>query len=115
MGRVVSYDLRLLPEGELDLDAARAALLAVEGMEEEGDELAWPRRSLVAQFLLVPEELDVGVVTTDGGEEVRAREFRELLEVLLGLAEKLDARLEDQQLGRDLTAADVNEAVSGFA
>ena len=112
----MSYDLRLVREGPLDVDAVRRALLSVDGVQAEGDELVWPREALVAQFLVVPAELDVGVVTTGGGnDECATREFRELLELLFDLADRLDARLEDEQLGRELTRADVDEAAAGFA
>lgn len=104
----MSYDLYLLGDGDLDLDAARAAL-------GDGDELVWDRATLSATFLLTPEEIDIGVVGDDAPAAERARDFTELLELVLELAGRLRARVHDPQLGRDLSHDDVPVAVAGFS
>jgi hypothetical protein len=108
----VSYDLRLLGDGPLDLDRARAALA---GAEQAGDELSWERDALTATFVLTPAEIGVGVSGEDAPREDRARDFEELLVTVVGLAERLGARVHDPQLGRDLGPADVPAAVAFFA
>ncbi len=83
---------------------------------------SWARDALVAQFLLATDgdgrllAIEGGVVTEDAPRELRAREFRELLEVLQKAARELDARLYDHQLGRFLVGDhDFEAAVAGFA
>jgi hypothetical protein len=106
----VSYDLRVRGDGELDLERARAALAA-----GEGDELDWARDALTATFLLTPSEIGVGVSGGDAPRAERARDFEELLAVVLDLARGLGARVDDPQLGRELGYGDVPDAVALFA
>ena len=108
----MSYDLRLLGDGELDLGVARAVLA---GAEDHGDELYWERDALSATFLLTPDEIGVGVTSDDAPRAERARDFEELLGVVLDLAQRVGARVHDPQLGRDLGRDDVLDAVGFFA
>jgi hypothetical protein len=106
----MSYDLRIVGDaGALDLAQARAVL------GDDGDEVLWLRDSLAATVVLTPAEIGVGVVPDAAPPEERARDFEELLRTLLALAERLNARLYDPQLGRELGADDVEVAVRGFA
>ncbi len=107
----MSYDLNLTGRGELDLELAYTALDA----DRDSDEVEWPRDALVAQFLLTPEEIDVGVVSDEAPQADRARDFEELLRFVLDLAHRLDADVYDPQLGRNLGLDDIAEAVRGFA
>ncbi len=108
----MSYDLRVLADGELDLDRARAVLA---GAEAAGDELYWDREALTATFLLTPAEIGVGVSGNDAPRADRARDFEALLAVVLELAAQTGARVEDPQLGRELGHGDVPDAVALFA
>lgn len=107
----MSYDLCLTADGELDLDLARSAF----GGDPDCDELLWLRDALSATVLLTADEIDVGIVGDDAPCAERARDFEELLRVVLDLAVRLGADLYDPQLGRDLEPADVPEVVRAFA
>jgi hypothetical protein len=107
----VSYDLAIVGTGELDLDLAAAAL----GGEPDEDELVWERDAVTATIVLTPEEIGIGVVGDDAPREQRAREFEELLRLLLDLADRLGAELHDEQFGRALGLEDVADAVRDFA
>ena len=107
----MSYDLSITGAGELDLDAARAVL----GVPAGEDELTWERDALSATVVLDPQEIGIGVVADDAPREQRAREFEALLALVLGLAARLEASVHDHQLGRELSGADISEAVQGFA
>lgn len=96
----MSYDLLILGDGELDV---------------EPDECEWIRGTVAATFVLTREEIGVGVVGDDAPAAERARDFGALLEVVMGMAERLGARVHDPQLGRDLTPADVPLAIRDFA
>jgi len=109
----VSYDLRLLGERPLDLGRARSALAGAH--EATGDELSWEREALTATFLLTPAEIGVGVSGNHAPRADRARDFEELLGVLLSVAGRIGARVHDPQLGRDLGPEDVPAAVAFFA
>ena len=106
----MSYDLRLIGDGTLDLDAARAALGGGDGVEVE-----WERDTLSATFVLAPREIGVGVVGDDAPPAERARDFAALLDVVMAVARRAGARVHDPQLGRELTPADVPAAVRDFA
>lgn len=107
----MSYDLNLTGDGELDLDLARSAF----GGDPDCDELLWLRDALSATVVLTADEIDVGIVGDDASQAERARDFEELLRVVLDLADRLGADVYDPQLGRNLRRADVPEAVRGFA
>lgn len=107
----MSYDLNLTGRGELDLALAYAALDA----DRDSDEVDWLRDALTAQFLLTPEEIDVGIVSDEAPQADRTRDFEELLRFVLNLAHRLDADVYDPQLGRNLCPDDIAEAVRGFA
>lgn len=107
----MSYDLNLVGDGELDLDVARKVL----GGDPDSDEAEWSREALQATILFTPEEIDIGIVTTDAAQAERARDFEELLRMVLDLADRLDATVFDPQFGRELGHDDVQEAVSDFA
>jgi hypothetical protein len=128
----MSYDLSIFdgpPDGledesllrPLDLDAAHELLRAVDGLEQEGDEVVWAREAIVAQGIFVTDHegrllaIDSGVVTEDEPAELRARELRELLDLFLTLADRLGARVYDHQFGRFVDRDDVDEIVAGFA
>jgi hypothetical protein len=105
----MSYDLRVSAPGGLDLGPLLAA-----GAEKAGGELVWARETLVAQFLPSGDALEVGVVGHEGSPAQRAREFRDLLELLLIVAGP-EGAVHDAQLGRDLSADDVGAAAAGFS
>jgi hypothetical protein len=106
----VSYDLRVTALRRLDLEPLLAA-----GADEAGGELVWTRETLVAQLLPGDRELEVGVVGHEAPVERRARDFREVLAVLLAIAERGGGVVHDPQLGRDLGPDDVDAAVQMFA
>jgi hypothetical protein len=108
----VSYDLRVRGDGELDLERARVVLA---GTEEAGDERHWQREALTATFLLTPDEIGIGVTGSDASRADRARDFEALLDLVLELAARTGARVEDPQLGRELGHGDVPDAVALFA
>lgn len=107
----MSYDLNLIGDGDLDLDLARAAF----DCDPDCDEVLWLRDALSATVLFTEEEIDVGIVSDDAPQADRARDFEELLRLVLDLANRLGADVHDPQLGRDLGPHDVPEAVRGFA
>jgi hypothetical protein len=108
----MSYDLRVRSDHELDLDRARTALA---GAETAGDELSWEREAVTATFLLTPSEIGIGVSGSDASRADRARDFEALLALVLALADQVGARVEDPQLGRELSRGDVPDAVALFA
>lgn len=108
----MSYDLRVVGDGDLDLALARTLLADA---EDGGDELLWSRGPVSAEFLLTRTEIDVGVTGDEAAAADRARAFESLLGRVLELAVRLGARVHDPQLGRDVTAEDVDAAVREFA
>ena len=104
------YDLRIAGEA-LDLDAARDAL----GLEPGADEVVWARGGLAATILVAAESVEVGVSGAEAPAEERARDLRELLGLLLDVAERAGGRLHDEQLGRVLDAGGAEAAVEGFS
>jgi hypothetical protein len=107
----MSYDLNVL--GPLD-EARAASLLAAAGAVGEGDELLLEHEGVAATFLIRGGEVGVGVTTlTDDDASARAG-FRRILDVVLGLAERLDARVYDPQVDRVLDPNDVEEALRAF-
>lgn len=113
----MSYDLNITGRGELDLDLAYVILGADPRLDADPnyDEVDWLRDALTAQFLLTPEEIDVGIVSDEAPQADRARDFEDLLRFVLDLAHRLDADVYDPQLGRNLGPDDIAEAVRGFA
>jgi hypothetical protein len=112
-GSDVSYDLNLTSDSDsdLDLDLARRVF----GGDPDCDEVNWLRDTLAATILLTPEEIDVGIAGDDAPQADRARDFAELLRVVLDLADQLGADVYDPQLGRQLALDDLPEAIRGFA
>jgi hypothetical protein len=94
----VSYDLRVF--------GADAAALG-----GSGEEFEIASGALVASVVVAPGELGVGVYADDNASSAaRARDFEALLRRLLALG-----RVHDPQLGRDVGAGDVPDAVRCFA
>jgi len=110
----VSYDLQIIAERGVDLEAVRALLRAVDGMEELGDELVWSGTAVTASFLLDPAEVDVGVTSDEAPVDVLRREFLEVLDIVSRVASLVRAPVFDVQLGRALRPRD-EEAVRDFA
>jgi hypothetical protein len=106
----MSYDLRVTAPRGLDLEPLVAA-----GAEREGDELVWARETLVAQLLPLERAVEVGVAGDDAPPAARARDFRDLLELLLEVAARGGGAVHDPQLGRELGEDDVDAAVACFA
>jgi hypothetical protein len=107
----LSYDLRVL--GPVNRERA-AAVLAAAGAEGDGDELCLQHDGVAASFVIRDDEVGVGVTTlTDDDAEARTG-FRRILDIVLALAEALDARVYDPQVGRVLGADDAEEAMSAF-
>ncbi|HEX4929714.1 MAG TPA: hypothetical protein VFV62_03320 [Gaiellaceae bacterium] len=107
----MSYDLTVL--GPLDEARARA-LLTESGAEGEGGELLLERDGVAATFLVGGGEVGVGVTTLTGDEAASRVGFRRILDVVLSLAEELDAEVYDAQAGRMLAAGDAEEALRAF-
>lgn len=101
----MSYDLRIVPASDVE---ARAALAAA-GVEVDGDEGVLVRGDLVAQFLVSGDEVGVGI-TGDGDSDA----FRSLLDVVLGVAEALEAEVLDEQIGGGVDRGNAEEAVRAF-
>ena len=110
----MSYDLRVIAEGAIDMEAVRALLVAVDGVEELGDELVWSGTAVTANFLLHPAEVDVGVTSDDARVDVLRREFIEVLDIVSRVASIVRAPVYDGQLGRVLRPRD-EEAIKNFA
>ena len=110
----MSYDLQIIAERGVDLEAVRALLRAVDGMEELGDELVWSGTAVTASFLLDPAEVDVGVTSDEAPVDVLRREFLEVLDIVSRVASLVRAPVFDVQLGRALRPRD-EEAVRDFA
>ena len=110
----MTYDLRVTPARPVDVDAVRALLRAVEGVEELGDELVWSGTAVTASFLLDPREIGIGVTSDDAPTDVLRGEFREVLDIASRVASLAQASLYDVQLGRALGPRD-EEAVKDFA
>jgi hypothetical protein len=110
----VSYDLRVIADRAIDLEAVRALLAAVDGMEEMGDELVWSGTAVTASFLLDPAEVDVGVTSDEAPVDVLRREFLEVLDIVARVGSLVRAPVYDVQLGRALRAND-EDAVRDFA
>jgi hypothetical protein len=107
----MSYDLRVLGP----LDAQRAAqVLAAAGAEGEDGELTLERNGVAASFLLSGGEVGVGVTVLTDDEAASRDGFREILDVVLTLAEGLGARVYDPQVGGELAAGDAEEAMRAF-
>ena len=110
----MSYDLRVTPTRPIDVDAVRALLLAVDGVEELSDELVWSGTAVTASFLVDPGEVGIGVTSDDAPTDVLRREFREVLDIAMRIASLVQASVYDVQLGRALRDDD-EEAVKDFA
>ena len=110
----MSYDLRVIAERPIDLEAVRALLAAVDGMEELGDELVWSGTAVTASFLLDPAEIDVGVTSDDAPVDVLRREFLAVLDIVARVGSLVRAPVYDVQLGRALLPRD-EDAVRDFA
>lgn len=111
---LVSYDLRVVADRAIDLDAVRALLVAIDGMEELGDELVWSGTAVTASFLLDPGEIDVGVTSDEAPVDVLRREFLGVLDIVARVGSLVRAPVYDVQLGRALRTGD-EEAVKDFA
>ena len=111
---LVSYDLRVIAERPIDLEAVRELLLAVDGMEELGDEVVWSGTAVTASFVLDAAEVDVGVTSDEASVDVLRAEFMRVLDIMSRVASLVGAPVYDVQLGRALRARD-DEAVRGFA
>ena len=111
MGAGVSYDLRVL--GPVD-EARAAATLAAAGAELAGDELYLEHDGVAASFLIRDDEVGVGVTLLTDDETAARAGFRRILDVVLSLAESLDASVYDPQVGRVLAADDAEEAMRAF-
>jgi len=107
----MSYDLRVL--GPLE-EARAAALLAAAGAEGDGEELTLECDGVVASFLVRGGEVGVGVTTLTDDETTARAGFRRILDIVLALAEELDARVYDAQVGDVLAAGDAEEAIRAF-
>jgi hypothetical protein len=111
---LVSYDLQVIAKDPVDLEAVRALLLAVDGVEELGDELVWSGTAVTASFLLDPGEVDVGVTSGEAPVDVLRREFLQVLDIVMRVGSLVRAPVYDVQLARALRADD-EEAVRDFA
>lgn len=113
----MSYDLSITGSGDLDLDLARTVLGGDPDAPKDlpSDEALWLRDALSASILFTRDEIGIGVSGDDVSSAERARDFEELLRVLLGLADRLGAELYDQQFDRVIGPADVPEVVGDFA
>ena len=107
----MSYDLSVL--GPLD-EARAAALLAAAGAEGDGDELQLEHEGVAASFLIRGGEVGVGVTTLTDDEASARAGFRRILDLVLGVAEELDARVYDPQADRVLDPDDVEETLRAF-
>ena len=101
----MSYDLRVVPASAGD---ARVALAAA-GVAVEHEEGVLERGGLVAQFLVADGE--VAVAITGDGDSVA---FRGLLDVVLDLAEALDADVLDEQVGGEVDRSNAEDAVRAY-
>ena len=110
----MSYDLRVIAVRPIDVEAVRAVLRAVDGVEDLGDELVWSGTAVAAVFVLDPAEVDVGVTSDDAPADVLRREFRDVLDIASRVASLAGSSVYDVQLGRAL-GADDEEAVRDFA
>ena len=110
----MSYDLRIVPAGRIDLAAVRDLLRGSDGVEEAGDELVWSGEAVNATFLLDPAEIDVGVTSDDAPPATLRREFLAVLDLASRVAALVGAPVEDVQLGRALRPGD-EDAVRDFA
>ena len=109
----MSYDLRIVAPGRIDVASVRDLLVAYAGVEELGDELVWSGEAVNATFVLDPGEIGIGVTSGDVSPAVLRREFLSVLELVSRVAALVGARVEDVQLGRALRPAD-EEAIRGF-
>ena len=107
----MSYDLSVL--GPLD-EARAASLLKAAGAEGDGDELHLEHDGVAASFLIRGGEVGVGVTTLTDEDAAARAGFRRILNVVLELAEALDTRVYDPQVGRVLAAGDAEEAMRAF-
>lgn len=107
----MSYDLRVL--GPVD-EARAAEALAAAGAEGAGAEFTLERDGVVASFLIRGGEVGVGVTTLADDEAAARAGFRSILDVVLALADELDARVYDSQVGDVLAAGDAEEAMRAF-
>ena len=110
----MSYDLRVIADREIDLEAVRALLLAVDGMEELGDELVWSGTAVTASFLIDHAEVDVGMTSDEAPAPVLRREFLQVLDMVARVGALVRAPVYDVQLGRALRPGD-EEALKDFA
>lgn len=110
----MSYDLRIVPAGRIDLAAVRDLLCGSDGVAELGDELVWSGEAVNATFVLDPTEIDIGVTSDDAPPATLRREFLAVLDLASRIARLVGAEVEDVQLSRALRPGDA-EAVRGFA
>jgi len=110
----MSYDLRVIAERAIDVGAVRALLVAIDGIEEHGDELVWGGTAVTASFLLDPTEIDVGVTSDEAPVDVLRAEFHQVLDIAMRVASVVGAPVHDAQLGRVLQPRD-EEATRDFA
>ena len=109
----MSYDLRIVARGRIDVASVRDLLVSSDGVEELGDELIWSGEAVNATFVLDLDEIGIGVTSGDASPAVLRREFVKVLELASRVALAVGAPVEDVQLGRALRTAD-EEAVAGF-
>ncbi|HEX4744334.1 MAG TPA: hypothetical protein VFW12_06655 [Candidatus Limnocylindria bacterium] len=110
----MSYDLRIVSPGRIDVATVRDLLLSSDGVEELGDELIWSGEAVNATFVLDPDEIGVGVTSGDAPRAVLRSEFLRVLELATRVAALVGAEVEDAQLGRAIGDAD-EDAVRSFA
>lgn len=110
----MSYDLRILAPGRIDVAAIRELLVASDGVEALGDDLIWSGEAVNAMFVLDPDEIGIGVTSGDAPAAVLRREFLSVLELASRVAAVAGAAVEDPQLGRALGPAD-EDAARSFA
>lgn len=110
----MSYDLRIVAPGRIDVASIRDLLVSSDGVERLGDDLIWSGEAVNAMFVLDPDEVDVGVTSGDAPPAILRREFLSVLELASRVAALVGAPVEDVQLGRALRPGD-EEAVQGFA
>jgi hypothetical protein len=127
----MSYDLLVFRGGKgdsaagpydpLDLAVAREVILASGGIDDFGEELVWGRGTLVVSVLLnvddtgVLRSVESGIVGDPAPPEQREREFKDVLGLLLRLAERLGAQLYDPQRTQFLDRRDIELVAKDFA
>ena len=110
----MSYDLRIVAPGQVDVASIRELLVSSDGVEQLGEDLIWSGEAVNATFVLDADEIDVGLTSDDAAPEILRREFLSVLELASRVAAMVGAPVEDVQLGRALRPAD-EDAVRSFA